>query len=220
MTQTFSSFWHLLHSSVVPICSTVSINKAWLAVVSSKKSKKEQKNLLLPESTDIHGTHLYSVERKLGLLGLNPQRSFSIYDKILFVSLIHWSKGLGFFVLLPKIQLTQSKYLVAIKRNRFRSTLYPWRHRTYLSFRLEASYSWGFCSVFCLVIYPLIPHFPFGSSLHWINIQNLLPSELARLLQMISFEWDRLKPKWVIKKSIKSLTHKSSIFLCNVPMNG
>lgn len=51
--------------------------------------QREQKNLPLPESTEVYGTHLYSVERKLGLLGLTPQKSFSIYGKILFVSLIH-----------------------------------------------------------------------------------------------------------------------------------
>lgn len=41
-----------------------------------------------------------------------------------------WLAGwLVWFVLLPKIQLTQSKYLMAIKRNRFRNTVAAWCHR-------------------------------------------------------------------------------------------
>lgn len=53
-----------------------------------KQKEQQQKNIPLPESSGVHGISLYSIEKKLGLLGLNPLQIFSVYDKILFVSLI------------------------------------------------------------------------------------------------------------------------------------
>lgn len=82
-----------------------------------------------------------------------------------------------------------------------------------LFFRPESGHRQIFCSL-------LLGHLPFNSlfsvwiTTHRINIQNLQLSVLACLLQMISFEWNRLKPKWVIKKSINLLTHKSSSVMC------
>lgn len=81
----------LFHLSVAMTCCTVTTSKTWLAVVSSKQSKKNK----ISSTFWTHWiTHLYSMERKLDLLGLNPQNFFSIRDKPLSAFLINRKKGL------------------------------------------------------------------------------------------------------------------------------
>lgn len=58
---------------------------SWFAF---QTKQKEKKKIPLSESSGVHGISLYSVERKLGLLGLNPLQIFPVYDKVLLVSLI------------------------------------------------------------------------------------------------------------------------------------
>lgn len=67
------------------ICSTVSTDKTWVAVVSFQTQKKKKKLFHFPNPVKI--MELIYIQWKIGLLGLNPPKFFMY--KFLFVSLTH-----------------------------------------------------------------------------------------------------------------------------------
>lgn len=156
MTQTFCSFWHSLHLSVDLITSTVSINKTWVAVVSFQAQQKEQKVFHFLNPAKI--IELIYIQWEDWFTGSeSPQKFLCVSFSLL---LLHSEKKNCLLVLcFQKIQSAQSKYLIAIKRKRFRSTFYPWCHRRNKnqSFLDLNPVTDRFFVLFYLVIYHLIP---------------------------------------------------------------
>lgn len=143
----------MLHLNVVLICSIESKNKICLAIVSSKQNKKNKKISHFLNLLKLMGLIYIQWQENLVSCVLIPRKVLyiHIYDKIFWFFLRIEKIIFHLLVLLPKVLLTQSKYLMAIKKNGFRNTtLGVTKQATiYISFGLEPSYSQYFCFLFC-----------------------------------------------------------------------